>query len=341
MNADVRVSVLVPMLDEADDIAGCIERIGAQSYVRDGIEVVLIDAESTDGTVALAIDAAGAARLHVVVVANPDRRTSIGLNRGLAVASGMYVVRVDARSRIEPDYVERCVETLSRRGDVGVVGGAQIATARSGSVRDRSIARALNNRWLTGLARYRRHVASGPTDTVWMGAFRAAELRAIGGWNPQLGINEDYELNERYRAGGSIVWFDSVLRSGYLPRARLRDLARQYAAFGRAKAARWINGARPAPRHFALVAMPPALAAATLGAAVVVGVLPVVIAAALAAVAVELAGAPSRAPLRVHAGALVANAVIAASWWWGVVAGCTRSVRTRGRSADTAVRPTR
>ena len=45
------VSVIIPALNEARDIAGCIEAIGAQDYPTSAIEVILVDGASTDETV--------------------------------------------------------------------------------------------------------------------------------------------------------------------------------------------------------------------------------------------------------------------------------------------------
>jgi succinoglycan biosynthesis protein ExoA len=316
------VTVVVPMYDEALDIEGCIEAIAAQDWPHDLLQLVLVDGESSDDTVARATTAAERAGMRdVVVVRNPARRTSVGLNRGLAVASGKYLVRVDARSRIQPDHVRRVVTTLATRADVGVAGGAQVAVARSNRLGDRAIARALGHRWLMGLARYRGSSASGPTDTVWMGAFRTADLQRLGGWSETHIINEDYDLNSRVRQAGELVWYDAGLRSGYLARRQIRLVARQYLRFGRAKGELWRAGTRPNARQVVLVAAPPMACALGIGAVVVVGVVPVTIAALGAAVAADLSGSADPANPLERVGALAVNLVIAGSWWIGTVQG--------------------
>jgi glycosyltransferase involved in cell wall biosynthesis len=336
------VSVLVPMLNEAADISGCIEHIAAQTWPSEQIELVLIDASSTDDSVQVAKQAALDAGLaNVVVCRNDARRTSIGLNVGLAAASGEYVARVDARSRIGQSHLERCVATLRTRADVGVVGGGQRARARADTTAARSIARALNNRWLTGFARYRRGGADGPADTVWMGAFRAEDLRTLGGWDDATALNEDYELNERYRAAGRVVWFDSALDAGYLPRARVRLIAKQYLSFGRVKADGWVHGRRPAPRQLALLAMPPALVAGGAVATATFGIVPVVVGATAAAAAVDITGARASASIADRVGALCVNGVMASCWWWGVASGMVRSSRGDRPQATLAAQPTR
>jgi succinoglycan biosynthesis protein ExoA len=317
------VTVLIPVLGEERDIVGCIDAVAAQTWPLDRLEVLLVDGCSKDHTVATARRAAAAHHFAAFrVLSNPRRRTSTSLNVGLDVAEGDVVVRVDARSRIAPNHVARCVDVLASRPDVAVVGGAQVATPRSSSVGDRGIARALNNRMLTGFARYRRSRTSGAADTVWMGAFRAADLREIGGWDDATALNEDFELNERFRRAGRVVWFDADLPARYLPRADLRLLARQYARFGRVKGLWWAKGRRPGARQIALLLAPPLASVVALAAGRRVGARPVAAAAvAAAALADHVGNDGAAAPLPVRASAITANVVAAGSWWCGVWAG--------------------
>ena len=250
----IAVTVLVPARNEADDIAGCIDAIADQDLPLNRMEVIVVDGCSTDGTASIAEGALG---LHPfaagVVVSNPAASTPSNLNAGLAVARGAHLCRVDARSRVPRDYVRRCLAVLESRPDVVVVGGAQVATGRTGVV-SAGIARALNNPLGMGLARYRAGRPSGPSDTVYLGAFRTAELRRAGGWDERWPTNQDFELNRRLGRAGT-VWFEAELPVGYVPRPTLVDLVRQYHRFGRWKVRYWRRtGDRPRPRQLVLLA---------------------------------------------------------------------------------------
>jgi glycosyltransferase involved in cell wall biosynthesis len=316
------VSVIIPALNEEPDIAGCVHAIRAQSYPAGLIEVILVDGCSRDRTVPEALAAADGSFRRFDILENARRRTSTSLNLGLEVAKGDVIVRVDARSRIEPHYIARCVEVLQQRRNVGVVGGAQVAWPRSGGVVDLGIARALRNRWGTGLSRYRRAQECGTSDTVWLGAFRADELRQLGGWSEEVALNEDWELNARYRKAGMLVWFDSSLRSGYLPRRSVGAVTYQHFRFGRVKGTWWARGQQPAPRHVALVLGPPLLGSLVRSAARRAGWPRVVVLGAAAAMAVEASGTREpRAGTLSRAVAAVTLAGMAAGWWSGVVVG--------------------
>ena len=331
------VSVIVPALNEERDIAGCIASLAAQTFPMEHVEVVLVDGGSIDATVERAREAAEHHGLSLCVLSNPQRIQSAALNVGLAAAAGEILVRVDARSIPAPNHVARCVEVLRARSDVGAVGGAQVAHARSTKLIDRAIARALNNRYAMGLARYRRRAASGATDTVWMGAFRTDDLRAIGGWDASFVKNEDFELNERVRKSGLVVWFDDAICSRYLPRTSGRAVARQYFDYGKTKGAMWATGWRPTPRQVVLLAAPP-LAVGLVGAcASSVGWVPVAIASivgAAAADAVGNRGVPASPAER--ASAVIVNGVVGGSWWLGVVCGWAARSQSRPAKRSTA-----
>jgi glycosyltransferase involved in cell wall biosynthesis len=315
------VSVIVPALNEAADIEGCLEAIAAQQWPLDRIEVVLADAASDDDTVHVARAAAQRLGLALVVCENPARRTSAGLNVGLSCCNGSVVVRVDARSRIRPRHLAVAAALLDERADIGVAGGGQHARPRSDRLIDRAIARALENRYTTGFARYRRARTAGPADTVWMGAFRRVDLDALGGWSEAVALNEDWDLNQRYREKGLLVWFDPRMDADYLPRQSFGRLARQYFRFGRVKGTWWMRGRRPAPRQVVLLAVPPLGVAGGVALVSVVGLVPVVAGAAIVGLAVDALGNDEPASPVVRAGALAATATSCSAWWLGVVAG--------------------
>ena len=319
------VTVLVPARNESGDIGRCLEAVLAQDLPHELIEIVVATADSTDDTAAVAkelLDGAGFARVEVLV--GGPGSTPVNLNSGLEVATGKYLCRVDARSVLPSDYVRRCVEVLESRPDVAVVGGAQIAAARDGSATAVGIARALNNRWGMGLSKYRSGAASGPTDTVYLGAFRTDELRAAGGWDERFATNQDFELNRRMGRRG-LVWFESGLAVEYLPRRTVTELFQQYRRFGQWKVRYWrLTGDRPRPRQMVLVAAGPVGIAAA-GWAAVVGMrrprraVPVAVAALGAAVAVERAGATEpEGSAGAHAVGVAAMAAVAMGWSLGV-----------------------
>jgi hypothetical protein len=153
-----------------------------------------------------------------------------------------------------------------------------------------------------------------------MGVFRAEELRALGGWDDNVALNEDWALNRTYRDQGASVWLDPELVSSYLPRPDLQSVARQHFFFGRVKGLWWARGMRPEPRQVAMLVAPPLAGLGLLGLVRRFGgkALLVVPVALLAADAV---GSDEPADPAVRTGSAVTIALYTASWWVGSIVG--------------------
>jgi len=221
------VSIIVPVLNEAAQLQRCLHAVARQSYPAIS-EVVVADGGSTDETRSVA-----AAFANVVVVDNPRRIRPAGLNAAIAAASGEIIVRVDARTALSPDYVERCVAALERSAAAIVGGQMRYETHDAGQ---RGIVAAMTSRLGAGPAAFRR--AGGRphfVDTVYLGAFRAGTIAAMGGYDEWSGGNEDAELAWRAQSFGG-VYLDPSIKSFYLGRAGLGPLARQFYRYGHNRA---------------------------------------------------------------------------------------------------------
>jgi succinoglycan biosynthesis protein ExoA len=298
--------------------------------VRRAVDALAMQRAVDPFTVVIAAPAADLQRLRLLepngsvrmvrLVHNEGGSRSAGLNAAARAADAEIVVRVDARSVVRDDYVARCVARLVTDHTVGVVGGVQRPEAYSGRVRERGIVRALRNRWLLGNADYRRPGAGGATDTVYLGAFRADELLALGGYDERLDANEDFDLCARYRADGRVVWLEPNLLVGYEPRSTVVGVARQYHSFGVSKVRFWRStGGRPNTRQRVALVAGTAAAIAVLAAGRRVRPFTAVGATVVGALAVvDHIADPHERDLRVRATAWLTSAVAATSWLTGV-----------------------
>lgn len=100
-------------LDEALDSAL------SQTYPH--IEVILVDDGSTDSETQAAVTRA-ARRPRVRLLQLENGGVSRARNLGIAAASGMYILPLDADDRIHPEYVAKAVAVLEERPEVGFVG---------------------------------------------------------------------------------------------------------------------------------------------------------------------------------------------------------------------------
>ena len=100
------VTIVIPARNEGEAIRDAIDRVAAQTYPLERIEVVVVDGDSRDETSSIAKTAVSDVAFHrAEVIFNAIATTPSNLNRGLEWASGELLVRVDSRSLIPPDYL--------------------------------------------------------------------------------------------------------------------------------------------------------------------------------------------------------------------------------------------
>jgi len=224
------VSVVMAVRDEAAHLETTLRAVFDQDY-EGRLEVVVAEGRSTDGTLDI-LRRWSSKDPRLKVVDNPELVVGAGLNRAIELAEGQVLVRCDGHVELALDYVRLAVRLLEETGAANV-GGRQDAVGATGL--QRAIAIAMNSPAAAGTARFRYSSVAGPADTVYLGVFDRQALDEVGGFDPTLVRNQDFELNHRLRKSGKLVWFDPRLVVTYRPRSSLRALWRQYLDYGRWK----------------------------------------------------------------------------------------------------------
>ncbi|MEW6400334.1 MAG: glycosyltransferase family 2 protein [Chloroflexota bacterium] len=226
------VSIIVPCYNEEATIRQLLQALSAQTYSRELMEVVIADGMSTDRTLeVISAFQRDCLDLPVRVEKNPGRTIPSGLNQAIRHARGEVLIRMDAHSMPIPEYVERCVAAL----EAGVgdnVGGVWEIRPGAETWIAKSISVAAAHPLGVGDAMYRLKAQAGAVDTVPFGSFRRTLIERIGAFDETLLTNEDYEFNTRVRQSNGIVWLDPSIRSVYLARSTLSQLAKQYWRYG-------------------------------------------------------------------------------------------------------------
>ena len=223
-----QISIILPVLNEADHLNESLRSILSQDYLGD-IEIILAIGPSHDGTEKIA-QALAQKDSRIVLVENPSGRTASALNIAIAATKYSIIVRVDGHSQIPKNYLTLVSEILEKTGAVNV-GGVMDAQGRT--LFESGVARAMKSALGVGASRFHTGGAAGEVDTVYLGAFRKEALIAVGCFDERFTRAQDWELNHRLRSAGGKIYFDPRLVVTYRPRSTVLALAKQYFNYGR------------------------------------------------------------------------------------------------------------
>ena len=226
------VSVIIPCRNEEKTIHLVLQALFQQSFPLQDMEIVIADGLSTDGT-RRAIHAFSQAHPSLVIrlVDNPKQIIPTGLNTAIKASNGNLIVRIDAHSLPNPDYVQRCYDAHNE-GKAENVGGVWKISPQNNSWMARSIAAAAANPFAVGDAHYRFTEKAAYVDTVPYGSYKRELFDKIGFFDESLLANEDYEFNTRIRQSGGRIWLDPAIQCTYFARASFWALAKQYWGYG-------------------------------------------------------------------------------------------------------------
>ncbi len=98
------ISVLLPVFNAADALAGCLDSILAQQM--EDFELVVVDDGSTDES-CLIVESAMAADRRIRLLKCTHRGIVAALNAGIDAAAGRYIARMDADDRMAPERLAK------------------------------------------------------------------------------------------------------------------------------------------------------------------------------------------------------------------------------------------
>lgn len=239
------VSVIIPIRNEGEQIKECLESLRVQTYLKEGMEILLVDGMSVDdtrGRINEFLASTDGQIPSVRILENPVGQRAAGLNIGIRAARGNVIARVDARTVVPRDYIEKCVWALTETG-ADNVGGVQRPIAKT--ITQEAIGIALSHPFGVANARFRLGKKSGFVDTVYLGCFRREVFEKVGLFDEDASvISEDSDMNQRIREAGGKVYLDSDIEAFYYPRETLKDFWRLYFRYGGARAGNFLKHRR-------------------------------------------------------------------------------------------------
>jgi glycosyltransferase involved in cell wall biosynthesis len=191
----VKYSVIIPTLNEEKFLPKLLESLAGQTDKN--FEVIVVDGSSKDKTVAVAQSfLSKVPKLQIMVSKKaclPSQR-----NSGAALASGEWLVFVDADSILMPYFIERLTVFIKKTAPAWFT---TWCLPDSDVVNDAIFTLFTNIFWESMLI-IKRPAAPGPLNCI-----RRTLFRSVGGYNETQKYNEDLEFGLRLTKHGATLSF--------------------------------------------------------------------------------------------------------------------------------------
>lgn len=227
----VQISVLMPVYNGRKYLEQSIESILSQTFKK--FEFIIVDDGSTDNSWKIIKKYAAIDKRIVTIRNKSNLRISAALNRGLGVAKGKYIARMDADDWSFPNRLQKQYNYMQKHPKVGVSGGSievcdnklRVINERKYPLSDKAARKII----------FRYSPFAHPT-TIW----NHQMIKKAGGYNRNIPLSQDYDLYFRI---GKLSKFGNIkdvllkLRthddSSSIVRGKFQE---QYAIYSRIKA---------------------------------------------------------------------------------------------------------
>ena len=197
---NLQVSIVIPVYNEATQLADCLEAIAAQTVAP--LQVIVVNNNSTDHTARVA------QRFDFVTVRNEPKQGVVhARTTGFNAAQGEIIARIDADSILPADWVASVQTVFTDRPELDAVSGV----AQYYNVAYASLFNAID-------LFFRRRLERQLKGYVYLwGANMAMRRSAWHNVRPALcnkgGLHEDYDIAIHLQEHGGTVAFDDRLKA--------------------------------------------------------------------------------------------------------------------------------
>ena len=206
------VSIIIPCRNEEKAIGRCLDSLIAQDYLKDKLEVLVVDGMSDDGTRQIVKEYAEKYPF-IDLVDNSKRWTVFAFNTGVKNTHRYtkYITILNAHGSYPPERIKKSIKYIEKY-NVDAVGGVSKAISGKVTAVGKAIACVLSSPFGVGSS-FRIQVQEPKlTDTASGCLYKKEVFDKIGLFNEELICSQDIEFNKRLiKAGGKVLLAPDVV----------------------------------------------------------------------------------------------------------------------------------
>jgi len=225
------ISVIIPVLNEENYIATCLDSILESDFSMEEMEILLVDGGSQDKTVDI-VKEYMTKYANIQWLKNPQKIVPVAMNIGIREAKGDYIVRLDAHASYPKDYFSKLI-AWHQKLDADNIGGIVQTEVINASPKTNAIKKVLSHPLGVGNSDFRVGVDElKEVDTVPFGCYPKEVFDRYGLYDERLVRNQDIELNKRIVHGGGKIYLVPDVSCVYYARENFKDLVKNNFANG-------------------------------------------------------------------------------------------------------------
>ncbi|XES77517.1 MAG: glycosyltransferase family 2 protein [Candidatus Bathyarchaeia archaeon] len=217
MNALPSVSIVVTCRNNAQTIGECLQALVNQDYPEDALEILVVDACSTDGT-------ADIARQYTPHVFCEPLNAAAAYNYALSLAHHGILGFVDSDAKVEPSWLKTLVPHLDEAQVAGVSGS--IETWNPQNPWARSIGYEIKNRY-SRIGKYTGRIA---TMNLLL---KRSVIEEVGGWDENFPSQYDTDFGYRMSRLGYKIAYEPNAKCYHYNRPTVHAFWRQQLQYGK------------------------------------------------------------------------------------------------------------
>lgn len=199
-----------------------------QDYDHKNIEVILVDSCSKDKTKQIMEQFANRNKnkfKEIKILENKGRTLPRGWNVALKEVKGEVVLRVDAHTFFDKDFITNNVNEIKNGEDI--VGGKCISVTQNGTWKEKLLLIAEESIFGCGIADFRRKEEKEYVSTLAFAMYRKKVFDDVGIYNENLARTEDNEMHYRMKQKGYKFLLSPNIKTYRYARSDLKGMIKQ------------------------------------------------------------------------------------------------------------------
>lgn len=236
-------SLVLVVRNEETSILRTINSILNNDLNKKEYELIIVDGMSNDNTLKI-LKEIKFKNHNVKILQNKKKIVAAGLNIGIKISKGKYIIRLDGHKIYPKNYLRTLINFMKKNPQADNVGCRTETIPHNNSLKAKAIAVAVSCKYAVGNSKFRINKKKNiveEVDTVPYGCFRKEVFDEIGFFDENFQKNQDDEFNLRLKKNNKKIYLINNISVKDFARPNFIKLFSMFFYYGLFKPMVWIK----------------------------------------------------------------------------------------------------